>query len=226
MKGLPWHTYTPSAYTSWHWRKVCHVRDIIQAGFVDEYWIIGTGAYTVSGCYNWLREKRIQVDWYNFIGNIVATPKHSFMAWLIANQALRLKDRLYCYNVSSDDLCCICSLSPETHEQLFQECLYAQQVLKIVLCRLGTQLRGSDILKQIARRRWSSGRKHVTTSAILVVWYMIWMQRNSARLTHQVISHWVLAGQILNNVKSRIQVCKSKSFSIRDGQLLSKVHMM
>ncbi|XP_074315245.1 uncharacterized protein LOC141651430 [Silene latifolia] len=187
MKGLSWHTYSPSADTSWHWRKVCQVRDIIKAGFVDEFWIIGTGAYTVSGCYNWLREKKMQVEWYKSIWNTIAAPKHSFMAWLIANQALRLKDRLVCYNVASDDLCWICAFNPETHAHLFQECLYAQQVLKIVLCRLGTHLQGCDILKQIARRRWTSGRKHVTTATILAVWYMIWMQRNSARLTHQVI---------------------------------------
>ncbi|XP_074290129.1 uncharacterized protein LOC141616868 [Silene latifolia] len=210
----------------WHWRKVCQVRDIIKAGFVDEFWSIGNGDYAVSGCYNWLREKRMQMEWYKSIWNTIAPPKHSFMAWLIANQALRLKDRLFCYNVASDDLCCICAFNPETHEHLFQECLYAQQVLKIVLCRLGTHLQGCDILKQIARRRWTSGRKHVTTTAILAVWYMIWMQRNSARLTYQVTSPWVLAEQILNSVRSRIHVCKSKSFSIRDRLWLSKVHML
>ncbi|XP_074270698.1 uncharacterized protein LOC141594589 [Silene latifolia] len=140
------------------------------------------------------------------------------MAWLIVNQALRLKDRLYCYNVTVDDLCCICALSTESHMHLFQECPYVQQVMKHVLSRLGANLRDTDVLKQIARRRWSTGRKNVTTAAILAVWYMIWMQRNNARLTQQVTTPTILAGQILCILKSRINVCNTKSFSIRDGQ--------
>ncbi|XP_074293101.1 uncharacterized protein LOC141620020 [Silene latifolia] len=178
-----------------------------------------------SGCYNWLRERNIEVEWYKSIWINLAAPKHSLMAWLIINHALRLKDKLYCYNVSADDLCCISALSTETHMHLFQECPYVQQVMKHVH-RLGTHLQDNDILKQIIRRRWSTGRKHVITSAVLAVWYMIWMQRNNARLAQQVTSPSVLAGQIICTLKNRLIACNTKSFSSRDGQWLSKVQMM
>ncbi|XP_074299376.1 uncharacterized protein LOC141630458 [Silene latifolia] len=181
---------------------MCQVKDTIQDGFMNGYWVLGNGEYTVSGCYNWLREKVLEVEWYKSIWISIAAPKHSFMAWLITNQALRLKDRLYCYNVVPDDLCYICALSTESHLHLFQECSYT---------------------KQITSRRWSKGRKTVTNAAVLVVWYMVWMQRNSARLTQQVMKPSVLAGQIFVSLKCRIQVCNTKSFSIKDGLWLSKV---
>ncbi|XP_074314402.1 uncharacterized protein LOC141649617 [Silene latifolia] len=53
-----WLNHTPSTDASWHWKKICKVRDTIRDGFVSDSWVIGNGNYTVKGCYNWIRQHR------------------------------------------------------------------------------------------------------------------------------------------------------------------------
>ncbi|XP_074283467.1 uncharacterized protein LOC141608016 [Silene latifolia] len=223
MKESCWQDYTPSHETSWHWRKMCHVKNTIKNGFLDD---IGTGEYTVKGCYNWLRERNEELNWYNSVWYPTAAPKHSFIAWLIANQALRLKDRLFSYNVVPDNLCCICALATESHIHLFQECLYTKQVLQKVDAELGAHLGPSNQLQQIKRRRWSRMRKVVTTAAIIAAWYTVWLQRNDAWLNHRLLSPSVVARQIIASLRNRLRTCFVKSISYKDGLWLSKVHLM
>ncbi|XP_074298250.1 uncharacterized protein LOC141629088 [Silene latifolia] len=61
MKNYVWFDYQPSAESSWHWRKICNVRDLIMEGFIDGQWSIGSGDYTVKSCYEWIRDKKSQV---------------------------------------------------------------------------------------------------------------------------------------------------------------------
>ncbi|XP_074288341.1 uncharacterized protein LOC141613501 [Silene latifolia] len=139
----------------------------------DGGWTIGTKGYTVQSCYNSIMEQRSEVDWYKAVWRPLSIPKHSFVAWLISHQALMLKDRLFQYRVSNDNLCCICALAVENHPHLFQDYLYSRAVFQKVASLLECNLGQSDHLKQISGNRWSKQKKIVATSVALVVWYLV-----------------------------------------------------
>ncbi|XP_074277300.1 uncharacterized protein LOC141600943 [Silene latifolia] len=54
MKGKDWQEYTPTANSSWTWRKICQVRDILKSGFQNGQWNDNKGVYSVSSGYKWL----------------------------------------------------------------------------------------------------------------------------------------------------------------------------
>ncbi|XP_074304795.1 uncharacterized protein LOC141639620 [Silene latifolia] len=130
----------------------------------------------------------------------MAAPKHPFTAWLISHQALRLKDRLYTYNVVPDNLCCLCALATESHTYVFPDCTYTKQVMQIIDTDLGAHLIPANMLQQIKRRRWSRLRKNVTTATILAVWYTVWLQRNDAWFNHMLLSPSMVARQITTSL--------------------------
>ncbi|XP_074290506.1 uncharacterized protein LOC141617220 [Silene latifolia] len=122
--------YSPPPDISWYWRKICQVRDHLAVGFVDNVWSISEDGYSVQSCYNWVRDKQADVIWSKAIWSQLVVPKHSFIAWLIAHNALMLKNRLFQYGVATDSLCCICHSQTEDLSHLFHECSFSKQVLQ------------------------------------------------------------------------------------------------
>ncbi|XP_074278553.1 uncharacterized protein LOC141602142 [Silene latifolia] len=226
LKGQSWQSYNPSSDTSWHWRKVCHVRDTIKEGFSDGIWSIGVGDYSVKSCYSWLRDKRPVVDWHKSVWNAVSPPKHCFIAWLISSQALMLKEKLFKLQVSSDDSCCICGLATESHAYLFQDCRFSQELYSYLAVKLGAKLDATNQLQSIMMKRWSRLRKQVTTAILLAAWYLIWNQRNEARLFFKVSRPDLIAEQIWRIIHTRIRVLSPQFISVKDKLWLSRVHLM
>ncbi|XP_074271506.1 uncharacterized protein LOC141595438 [Silene latifolia] len=215
LKGSNWLEYNPSSDCYWYWRKICGVRDNMIEGFVEGQWSHNSGVYTVKGCYQWLRLKRDRVDWYRKIRCPIVIPKHNFIAWTIADQAFKLKDRLVQYGVSKDDLCCICQMHTETHH-LFVKCQFRQELLHIVGEWLGTDISKEGSIITHARRRWSKLRKSISTTIVLTCWYFIWMQRNKSRL-HQCISRPnIVAKHLQEVIRSRLFHCKPVCISQKD----------
>ncbi|XP_074297748.1 uncharacterized protein LOC141628514 [Silene latifolia] len=145
MKDNPWLDYIPSSAVSWHWKKVCQVRDILKQGYWTDR---NDGIYIVKGCYNWLREMNEEVICYKPVWCFIDASKDSFIAWLFSHQALRMKDRLYEYNVASDNLCCLCAMAIESHTHVLQDCVYTKQVMQLVTIALGAYLSFANVLQQ------------------------------------------------------------------------------
>ncbi|XP_074300638.1 uncharacterized protein LOC141631931 [Silene latifolia] len=226
LKGSTWLQYNPPTDCCWYWRKICSVKDTINGGFVEGQWSLNSGLYTVKCCYQWLREKKELVDWHKAVWCPVAAPKHNFIAWLVAHQALKLKDKLVLFGVCADDLCCICQLFPETHHHLFTHCQFSQDLLQLVGNWLGTDISANGFLLTIARRRWSNTRKKITTAALIACLYFIWLQRNEARINHCLTRPSIIAGQVQEVIRSRFQCCKPVCISQKDVHWLSKVHLV
>ncbi|XP_074278016.1 uncharacterized protein LOC141601620 [Silene latifolia] len=214
LKASPWLQYKPPSD--------CYT---ISGGFVEGQWCQNAGLYTVKSCYQWLRLKRDQVDWYRAVWCPVALPKHTFIAWIIFHQALKLKDKLVQYGVCDDDLCCICQMHSETHHHLFTRCHYSQELLCIVGKWVGADINTDGCLLSFARRRWSKLRKSITTAAVLACWYFIWMQRNEARLKLYITRPSILATQVQEVIRGRFSHCKPVCISHKDANWLSKVHL-
>ncbi|XP_074289102.1 uncharacterized protein LOC141614243 [Silene latifolia] len=227
IKNGDWLHHNPSSDASWHWKKICKVRDLIKDGFVSNEWCIGNGEYTIKSCYNWIRQPRPEVSWFRSVWHSLVLPKHAFVAWLVSSNALSsLKDKSVSISGSSDDLCCVCHLQRETHNHLFQECSFTQRLVHSVLDGLGSPIGQHDWIQSIARRRWSRLRKAVNNAAIIACWYVTWMQRNEARLNGRVARPEHLVAHIKSVLRSRVSVCKSNLVSLRDEIWLNRVQLM
>ncbi|XP_074297878.1 uncharacterized protein LOC141628673 [Silene latifolia] len=164
----------------------------------------------VKGCYQWLRLKRNQVEWYRAIWCPVAVPKHNFIAWIIAHQALKLKARL---------------MHTETHQHLFINCQFSQELLHKVGKWLGADISKEGSILTFVRRRWSKLRKSITTAAVIACWYFIWLQRNEARIHQCVTRPSIVASHLQEVIRSRFLYCKPVCISKKDVNWLSKVQL-
>ncbi|XP_074292154.1 uncharacterized protein LOC141619010 [Silene latifolia] len=140
LKGRDWMKYSPSANSSWVWRRICKVKQEIAHGFVDGVWVVQPSGYTPAGCYEWLRDARPPVYWSKVIWNNWAVPKHQFMGWLVAHEALNTVDKLANYEMAVDDRCLLCGQSEECISHLFFACQYSRRVILAMQQSTGCQL--------------------------------------------------------------------------------------
>ncbi|XP_074311352.1 uncharacterized protein LOC141647161 [Silene latifolia] len=225
LKSSPWVFYKPPSDTSWYWRKICKIKDLIQDSILNEHWGDKPTSYSVKSCYNWLRHKHEVVWWCKPVWSSLGAPKHAFIEWLVADNALMLKTRLFKFQIIADKLCCICQLQDEDHEHLFQNCVYSIQILQGVDKWLCSEIAQPNSLLGITRNRWSRCRKEICTAALMACWYFIWMQRNQARL-HQCLlrpARVILEIQKVN--RYRFMAYKPCNNSCKDRAWLSRVQM-
>ncbi|XP_074299811.1 uncharacterized protein LOC141630981 [Silene latifolia] len=131
--------------------------------------------------YDLLRDKFQTVQWHKLVWNSWCVPKHQFMGWFIAREALMLKDKLYALGIAADDLCLLCGAGIESHSHLFQTCPYSRKVLSLFDSLAGTTT-PDDLLSWIAARKFSDLKTGVLLCAAMALYYHIWMQRNRVRI--------------------------------------------
>ncbi|XP_074266028.1 uncharacterized protein LOC141588487 [Silene latifolia] len=198
---------------------------MLQDCFEDTIWKIRPEGYTVKNCYNWLRNKHEDVWWCKAIWSNMGAPKHSFIAWLITNNALMLKSRLFQLHIAADNICCICQLQEENHTHLFHKCVYSSQILQGVGQWLCSDLTQSYMLLKIARSRWGRHRKSICSAAVFNCWYAVWLQRNQARLNRCIVVPAVVIAQVQQAIRSRYCLYKSYKMSSKDRAWLIRVHL-
>ncbi|XP_074318551.1 uncharacterized protein LOC141655364 [Silene latifolia] len=136
LKGANWHDYTPANDSTWTWKTIYKVKEKIKNGFIDNCWTPHQKGYTVGNGYEWLMGLLPTQTWTKIVWNEWNVPKHSFNSWLIMQEGLNTKTKLYAYGCCQDDMCILCAKQPETSEHLFNECKFSakyRSVLKIGL---------------------------------------------------------------------------------------------
>ncbi|XP_074265758.1 uncharacterized protein LOC141588201 [Silene latifolia] len=98
----------------------------------------------------------------------------ALIAWLIAHNALMLKNRLFQYGVATDSLCCICHSQIEDLTHMFHGCPFSKQILQELGKWLCSDFTQANSFVRITGRRWSKIRKEVCTVAVKAAWYFIW----------------------------------------------------
>ncbi|XP_074293359.1 uncharacterized protein LOC141620366 [Silene latifolia] len=109
LKGANWDEYKPTMDSSWSWRKICQVKDTMRQATMQEDW---TNNYKISQGYNALRKIKPVVHWLHQVWTSWAVPKHRLIAWLIFQNALNTRIKLYRLGVCDRDSCCICEQQP------------------------------------------------------------------------------------------------------------------
>ncbi|XP_074266100.1 uncharacterized protein LOC141588565 [Silene latifolia] len=162
---------------------ICKVKDKFSAGFSSTgLWLPCPSGYSVSSGYQWIRQKQPTVTWNKVIWNSWCISKHSFISWLIAREALQLKDKLFLLGIISDDVCFLCGSAAENHKHLFTQCCYTRQLFRMLSLKLNICLPVANLLVWMQTKPWAKIKKQVTIVWTQALYYTIWHQRNKARL--------------------------------------------
>ncbi|XP_074297366.1 uncharacterized protein LOC141628078 [Silene latifolia] len=179
LKGASWHDYSPANDSTWTWKSICKVKEKLKDGFNDNGWISQHKGYTIRSAYDWLMGVHPRQSWLKIIWSNWNIPKHSFISWIVMQGGLRTKDKLHAYGCCQDDLCIMCEEKAETDDHLFSECIFSRKVQECVEDWTGRPLPTVTELLSAHRNRmqWKA------LSLILTAFrYIVWYQRNSARL--------------------------------------------
>ncbi|XP_074292526.1 uncharacterized protein LOC141619410 [Silene latifolia] len=132
-------------------------------------------------------------NWTKIVWNDWNVPKHSFISWLIMQEGLNTKAKLYAYGFCLDDICIIC------------------QVQKCVEDWIGRPFPTVNELLNANRNnmKWKALAMVLTTYR-----YYVWSQRNHARIQLNVFKPVVVAERMKKMIQQQIR----RLTDLRGGQ--------
>jgi len=77
------------------------------------------GSFVKSETWDFLRDKKSEVEWWHLIWFPCAIPKHAFILWLAVQNRLTRSDRLLVWGFNGDPLCGFCHHVIENRDHLF-----------------------------------------------------------------------------------------------------------
>ncbi|KAK9714023.1 hypothetical protein RND81_06G066200 [Saponaria officinalis] len=203
LKGRTWREMKQVANATWSWKSLCRVKETMEPGYHGDWWMASGTEYTIRSGYNWLRAGgQVPVTWDHFVWNIIALPKHSFIAWLIMKERLLTKTRLLKLGARVNTDCPICDSPGEN--QVHVMCTFIVRCVQLLASKLGFSLPLSDVEKWWSTNRFRSlFHKKVVGAIIIGLIYQIWAARN--RCLHDGIP-WRLE-VVVKRVMSEVIVC-------------------
>ncbi|GJR93536.1 hypothetical protein Tco_0265710 [Tanacetum coccineum] len=141
--------------------------------------------FSVQLVWESIRPRDNEVPWYDLVWFSSCIPRHAVHMWLIMKKRLKTQDMLSNWDVAAglSSVCPLCEMQPDSHEHLFFDCSFSQQVWSRVKQFAG--LMGSSpslasivsILMPIAKRKTVKSCIGKLTFAAAA--YFIWQERNS-----------------------------------------------
>ncbi|XP_074292992.1 uncharacterized protein LOC141619869 [Silene latifolia] len=184
----------------------------MKTGYTNDQWTGTSRGYSITDGYHWLRPKQPEPEWTQLAWNRWNYPKHSMITWIVMNQGLNVKTKLFQFGVSHDDKCCTCDNEQETQSHLFFDCLYSKQVLNKVEQWCGFRVN----VNMAGDWRCNTGAKlkqHVHFLVWSACFSHIWYQRNNTRVNTTLSMPSKVVVVIKDEVQRRIR-----------GKLSSKKH--
>ncbi|XP_074299556.1 uncharacterized protein LOC141630683 [Silene latifolia] len=218
--------YCPSTNSSWVWRRICKVKQELAHGFVDGVWVVQPTGYTPSGCYEWLRNVSPLAYWSKVVWNSWALPKHQFMGWLVAHEALNTVDKLLTYGMDVDACCLLCGQDNESLAPLFFACQYSRRVMMAMQQVTGCSFPLAVDLMWWANRGGTVVQRGVQIALFLGALYSIWFQRNKCRNDMVLMHPRHVALQISDGMKARIRGRGRENLSANDVTWLCHKNLM
>ncbi|XP_074266671.1 uncharacterized protein LOC141589950 [Silene latifolia] len=211
LKGANWHDYTPANDSTWTWKTICKVKEKIKNGFTDNCWTPHQKGYTIGNGYDWLMGTYPTQNCTKIMWNDWNVPKHSFISWLIMQEGLNTKAKLYAYGFCLDDICIMCAEHSETIDHLFTECKFSCQVQKCVEDWIGRPFPTINELLNPNRNnmKWKALAMVLTTYR-----YYVCSQRNHARIQLSVLRPVVVAERMKKMIQQQIR----RLTDLRGGQ--------
>ncbi|XP_074299346.1 uncharacterized protein LOC141630422 [Silene latifolia] len=206
LKGTSWNDFKPANDSTWTWKTICKVKELIKQGFVNNGWAPNQKGYTISQGYEWIQGSAPNQQWTKLVWNEWNVPKHSFISWLIMQNGLNNKAKLFLYGCCEDDLCVLCAEMTETNEHLFTECKFSCQVQKYVEDWIHRPFPTDNELMNVSDR----SMKWKALALVLSCYkYTVWHQRNLARTQFSVVRPMIVAERMKQVVQQQIRFLMS-----------------
>ncbi|GJR85933.1 reverse transcriptase domain, reverse transcriptase zinc-binding domain protein [Tanacetum coccineum] len=194
-------TLVPNSSDTLEWRD--------ESGFAR-----GFSAHVV---WNTIRHKNDKVDWCDVVWFSCCIPCHAVHLRLVLRRSLKTQDQLRPWDATSVIfvVCPLCETQPDSHDHLFFECVYSQQVWHGLKALAGLPNSSdamdevvSDILPFVTRR---TSKSIIAKLVVAATWYFIWQERNgrlfknSKRMVNQVVEC------IMHTVRLKLLSCRFKT---------------
>ncbi|XP_071714993.1 uncharacterized protein [Rutidosis leptorrhynchoides] len=142
-----WEVDVP-ATASYGWKKILSLREEIRQYFIYK---IGRGDCTLAWHDTWCdyghlselfsyrqisQARASPVTWYSIVWFPQSVPRFSFIMWLVVKEKLKTQDRLKAWDIGTaqnmNALCALCNVQQDSHDHLFFECPFSNQVWSLV----------------------------------------------------------------------------------------------
>ncbi|XP_074305105.1 uncharacterized protein LOC141640043 [Silene latifolia] len=209
IKHQSWHDYKPAADVTWTWKNICKVKEIMKPAYSEGKWMPDARGYIVSRGYDWLRPHQTKPVWFETVWCNWNIPKHSLISWLIRNNGINTREKLFRIGCCNSDSCSICDAAPETREHLFFKCGYSKLILSKIKdwCKLQISSTGD------VRYAGLKVQKNVYALVLAASYYHVWTQRNNARMNAILDNPKRVVQFIKDNVKHRIKFKRNDHMS-------------
>nr|GEW61890.1 hypothetical protein [Tanacetum cinerariifolium] len=168
--------------------------------------------------YGWnsIRPRDNLVLWYDFVWFQNCIPRHAFNMWLIIKKRLKTQELLNRWDMVAGlaPICSLCEMQPDSHEHLFFDCVFSQQVwshLKrfAMLIRSGSSLVSiMSSLLPVAKRK--SSRSTIGKLVVAAAAYFVWQERNKRMLNKQKRTTKEVTDCAILSIRLKLLSCRFK----------------
>ncbi|GJV19062.1 hypothetical protein Tco_1368082 [Tanacetum coccineum] len=156
------------------------------------------------------------VSWYDLVWFQTCILKHAFNMWLIFKKRLKKQDCLSSWDVTAGlaVVCPLCETQPDSHDHLFFDCSFSQQVWSRVKHLAGLIGSGSSfdlivsILLPIAKRK--SSKSCIGKLVVAAAAYFVWQERNSCLIKNAKRSVKEVVDCIMSFIRLKLLSCHFK----------------
>ncbi|XP_062083474.1 uncharacterized protein LOC133789725 [Humulus lupulus] len=210
LKGTNFWHYQLKSDTSWYWKKLCQLRNLFAQEDIDN--VSSHGKFKIGLLYARLIHQ-VPAKYHQFVWNRMSIPKHKFITWQVVNSKLLTRDHLLrVFMVLDSVLCSICELVDESHNHLFFDCLFSQQVVQLIQ----GWVRCTWPIGFTAWTVWIEDMKEgIHASLVAAVFsatvYYLWHNRNICYIHHYSLSVKVVVDLIKKDIMFRLSCFNHKN---------------
>ncbi|XP_074300643.1 uncharacterized protein LOC141631940 [Silene latifolia] len=159
------------------------------------------------------------VGWYKDVWDAWCVPKHSIICWLIKQEAINIREKLFRLQISDNNQCVLCKNGIETHEHLFSRCKYSEQIKEQLESWLQIQIDPQCIGLSLQQLR-------VCRMTLAAFWYCVWIERNACRMDNCLKCPQRVVQEIRRLVYARIRVKTAGAVKMQDRIRLQKLDLI
>ncbi|XP_074265715.1 uncharacterized protein LOC141588160 [Silene latifolia] len=193
------HFNVPPSDSNWNWRNICKVKGLMSTGYVNNHWDHDPKFYSLKSGYGMFQGGRPSIGWHKDVWDICCVPKHSIISWLVHDDALNTREKLFRLKICDRNQCVLCENGVETHQHLFHGCNYGEQI-KIQLDQW-LQFKFNTHCMEL-----SELQVKVCKMVIVGFWYRLWLERNSCRIDQQLTYPERIVQELKRMIHARIKL--------------------
>ncbi|XP_021979829.1 uncharacterized protein LOC110875945 [Helianthus annuus] len=175
--------------------------------------------YSSATVWDTIRVREQEINWVSIVWFPQCIPRHAFLVWLIMRRKLLTRDKILKWDFSRrknmNMMCCLlCYADVDSHDHLFFECKFSEQVWKSV--RDKTDMVDVDpkwvsiIGWLMTRIRSKKASFYVARLLVGATAYTIWQERNARLFKNQTRPPEAICEVILKTVRYKLMGVKFK----------------